>query len=102
LSVAELEARAVSSLATVMSMSTRAIRARFIDTFYHDWINDPFARGAYSYSRVGGDRAPQQLARPVERTVWFAGEAADAQGRTGTVHGAIESGWHAARQIVRG
>jgi monoamine oxidase len=101
MSLPERETRAVESLGAILSMPARAIRARLRDTFHHDWVNDPFARGAYSYSRVGGHRAWYDLAKPVRGTLWIAGEAASPQGRTGTVHGAIASGWHAARQILR-
>jgi monoamine oxidase len=80
-------------------MRASSIRDRLCATYYHDWINDPFARGAYSYSRVGGHRASVRLAKPVQDTIWFAGEAADREGRTGTVHGAIASGWRAADEI---
>ena len=41
----------------------------------HDWQRDPFARGAYSYVVVGGDRARETLAKPLRRTLYFAGEA---------------------------
>jgi monoamine oxidase len=68
----------------------------------HDWIADPFSRGAYSYARVGGDDASKRLARPVEDTLYFAGEAADPEGRTGTVHGAIATGRRVAELISGG
>ena len=67
----------------------------------HDWNLDPFARGAYSYSMVGGKNAAAQLAKGVEGTLWFAGEAADAEGRNGTVNGAIGSGRAAAKAVKR-
>jgi monoamine oxidase len=97
----EIERRAVLSLATILSMRPAAIRRELVATFHHDWINDPFSRGVYSYSRVGGARACETLSRPVHDTIWFAGEAADRLGRTGTVHGAIDSGWRAATGILR-
>jgi monoamine oxidase len=37
----------------------------------------------------------------VSGTLFFAGEATDEEGRTGTVHGAIATGERAARQVVR-
>jgi monoamine oxidase len=97
----ELERRAISSLATILSMNPATVRRELVATFHHDWINDPFSRGVYSYSRVGGARACETLSRPVRDTIWFAGEAADRLGRTGTVHGAIDSGWRAAAEILR-
>ena len=65
----------------------------------HDWDADPHARGAYSYARVGGSQAAKTLARPVEGTLFFAGEATDTEGRTGTVEGALATGLRAARQV---
>jgi monoamine oxidase len=65
----------------------------------HDWQADPFARGGYSYVRVGGTGAREQLAEPVEETLYFAGEATDAE-QSGTVGGALASGLRAAQEIL--
>jgi monoamine oxidase len=65
----------------------------------HDWQADPFARGGYSYVRVGGTGAREQLAEPLEDTLYFAGEATDAE-QSGTVGGALASGLRAARDIL--
>lgn len=97
---AELAALAVESLATMFSAPPSRIRRQLVAAHYHDWVDDPFSRGAYSYARVGGDDMSARLARPVERTIWYAGEAADCPASTGTVHGAIASGRRAARQIA--
>jgi monoamine oxidase len=67
----------------------------------YDWSRDTYARGAYSYAMVGGATAARTLARPVEGTLFFAGEAADHEGRNGTVDGAIASGRHAAELVLR-
>ena len=66
----------------------------------HDWQQDPFARGAYSYVTVGGGRARAGLAAPLAKTLFFAGEATDTTGEAATVAGALESGRRAAREIV--
>ena len=66
----------------------------------HDWQKDPYARGAYSYVTVGGMKARAQLAKPLERTLFFAGEAADCEGEAGTVAGALHSGSRAAREVL--
>lgn len=95
-----LEDRAVSSLARQFRMSRQRVRALVEGLWTHDWEHDPFARGAYSYSAVGGADAPSWLARPLNRTLFFAGEAADSEGSTGTVHGAIASGRRAAKQVL--
>jgi monoamine oxidase len=64
----------------------------------HDWQADPLSRGAYAHVLVGGVAAQRALARPVEGTIFFAGEATDTE-QTGTVSGAIASGRRASRQV---
>jgi len=93
---------ATRSLASIVRMTRRSIEKRVVAAFMHDWIGDPFARGAYSYVGIGGDDAAATLARPVQGTVYFAGEHADQEGRTGTVHGAIGSGLAAADRVLKG
>jgi monoamine oxidase len=66
----------------------------------HDWRHDAFSRGAYSYVGVGGLPAQRALARPVEGTLYFAGEATEPD-EMGTVAGALASGRRAARQILK-
>jgi monoamine oxidase len=101
LRVDELKSRAISSLARQMHISRQRLRSLVEGFWTHDWEHDPFARGAYSYAAVGGADAAAVLARPVRRTLFFAGEASDAEGGTGTVDGAIASGRRAARQVMR-
>jgi monoamine oxidase len=93
--------RATAALARQFALSPREARRMVTASWSHDWQADPFARGAYSYLLVGGDDAPANLARPMARTLFFAGEASDAGGRTGTVHGAIATGRRAAKQVLR-
>ncbi|HEU4353074.1 MAG TPA: NAD(P)/FAD-dependent oxidoreductase [Burkholderiales bacterium] len=65
-----------------------------------DWQADPYARGGYSYVRVGGAGAREMLQRSLEGTLYFAGEATDLEG-AGTVGGALQSGMRAAREIMQ-
>ena len=94
-------AAAIDSLATTVGMTARAISRRVAAGFVHDWTNDPYSRGAYCYVGVDGDSAARALSRPVQRTLFFAGEHADLKGRNGTVHGAIASGRAAAEALLR-
>ena len=98
LSHGEIVNRAVHSLARQLHMSRR--RMHLEAAWTHDWQNDPFARGAYSYQMVGGANAPGTLARAIRGTLFFAGEATDTSGATGTVHGAIATGRRAAAQVI--
>jgi monoamine oxidase len=65
---------------------------------FHDYAKDPFARGAYSFTRVGGNDAAAQLATPLGDVLYFAGEATDYE-YEGSVAGALRSGYRAADQI---
>lgn len=97
----EIESIALKTLAEQLGVSPRRVKSRVLGAWSHDWDADPHARGAYSYARVGGAEAAKALGRPVEGTLFFAGEATDVEGRTGTVEGAIATGLRVARQVER-
>ncbi|HET9013915.1 MAG TPA: NAD(P)/FAD-dependent oxidoreductase [Gemmatimonadaceae bacterium] len=100
-SPASLRGRVLRSLADTFGADRRTLDRHLVGTFHHDWSRDPFSRGAYSYALVGGSDAAATLARPLRGTLFFAGEATDPEGRTGTVHGAIATGHRAASQLRR-
>ncbi|HEY0515343.1 MAG TPA: NAD(P)/FAD-dependent oxidoreductase, partial [Thermoanaerobaculia bacterium] len=72
----EIESMALHALAEHFGISRQRIASRLEGVWSHDWSADPLSRGAYSYARVGGSGAARQLAKPVEKTLFFAGEAA--------------------------
>lgn len=90
---------AVAGFGALFGCPERAL-AEFEDAAVHDWSADPYARGAYSYLLVGGESAREQLAAPVEGTLYFCGEATAPDGEGGTVNGAISSGERAAREVL--
>ena len=64
------------------------------------WLSDPWARGSYSYSKVGTTAEHRRIyAQPVGKQLYFAGEAA-APDHYGTVHAALLAGAAAARQLT--
>ena len=66
-----------------------------------DWGADPYVRGLYSYpTTLTTEASREALARPVERKLFFAGEATNTHGASGTVHGAMETGWRAAEEVA--
>lgn len=97
----QIQSQAITSLARSLHLPRPRIESLVVGAWMHDWEHDPFARGAYSYQVVGGADAPKTLARPIQGTLFFAGEASDAEGSTGTVHGAIATGRRAASQVLR-
>jgi monoamine oxidase len=94
--------RCLLTLSRLLSVSEEQITSLFGAAYFHDWQNDPFSRGAYSYGAVGSDGAQETLASPIENTLFFAGEATDTSGHNGTVQGAIASGRRAAKEIIHG
>jgi monoamine oxidase len=91
---------AVAALAAALGADAGRLRQDLRGGFSHNWLADPFARGAYSYAGVGGSEAGTELAVPIDRTLFFAGEATESDGQNGTVHGAIASGRRAAKQAL--
>ncbi len=92
--------QAVRSLESVFGGRT-GIEERLAAAWVHDWQQDPFALGAYSYVTVGGHGAQRALAEPLRDTLFFAGEAAHFEGEHTTVAGALQSGARAAREVMR-
>jgi len=64
------------------------------------WSRDPFSCGAYFYPKVNSPSSDiDELARPVNNRLFFAGEATNAD-LFGTVHGAFMSGRREAAKIM--
>ena len=92
--------RSLVALSDVLAVPRRELEELLDASASHDWRADLFARGAYSYIGVGGNGAPRALGRPVDGTLFFAGEATDGA-QIGTVSGALASGRRAAREVLR-
>jgi monoamine oxidase len=75
------------------------VRALLEAAYLHDWAQDPFAHGAYSYVAVGGATARDDLAKPLGDALFFAGEATDSD-ESATVTGALLSGERAAAEVL--
>jgi monoamine oxidase len=97
----EIVRSAVQSLARIMNVAEIDLQRQMTGSFTHDWQADPFSYGAYSYTAVGGMDAAQALAEPVANALYFAGEATNGDGYTGTVHGAIATGLRAAKELLQ-
>jgi monoamine oxidase len=70
-------------------------------SYVMDWSKDTFTRGAYSYPKVGSEGARGVLASAIDNKIYFAGEATHNEGHFGTVHGAMETGYRAAYEILK-
>lgn len=92
----QIVASAMDTLKTIFGTSI----PQPVDYQITRWATDPFALGAYSYYAVGSTpRMRQVLAAPLEKRLFFAGEATHPD-FFGTTHGAYLSGLRAAAEIL--
>jgi monoamine oxidase len=90
---------ALRSLSSALDRGSAELIASLEEAAAFDWGMDPFSRGAYSWVPVGQLRRQRTLALPVGDALHFAGEATNWEGHCATVHGALDSGLRAAREI---
>lgn len=93
-----LVGRAIAQLATMTRRPAADVGERLAGAAWRDWSRDPLSGGAYAHAAVGGARAADVLAVPIDGVVFLAGEAISQA--TGTVDGAWNSGLRAARQLL--
>ena len=66
-----------------------------------DWTKEEYIKGGYSYPLVGTSATDREnLSKPINGKVFFAGEATDVSGDAGTINGALASGERAAREVI--
>ncbi len=102
-----LAAKGTNIVSTVVAeldaMYGRGVASGFLkNAVVTDWTKEPYIKGAYSYPIVGGGLSfRQDLSLPVQRKVYFSGEATHYGGHSGTVHGAMESSLRAVDELIR-
>ena len=96
---ADVIERALSGFGALLGQP-ELVRREFERALMHDWNRDPFSRGAYSYVAVGALGARAALAKPLNKTLFFAGEATSTDGQGGTVNGALHTGERAAAEAA--
>jgi monoamine oxidase len=92
--------QALASLGGKLRIASEELKGLVLSWHFHDWQSDPYACGAYSYALAGGSGGFRELAKPIGRSLFFAGEATDADGYNGTVHGAMASGERVADEVL--
>lgn len=96
----EVLRRTLATLARLFRMTPPSLQELLESWRIQDWQREPFTRGGYAVVPTGALDALEVLAAPVEGTLFFAGEATHTEGEEGTVHGALETGWRAAREVL--
>ncbi|HTL29503.1 MAG TPA: NAD(P)/FAD-dependent oxidoreductase [Tepidisphaeraceae bacterium] len=93
--------RALDSLSHMLGIRRSKIESLLQAWYVADWQADEFSGGAYSYVPIGAGNARKQLAKPIENTLFFAGEATHFEGQSGTVAGALATGARAAKEVAK-
>jgi monoamine oxidase len=92
--------KAIDSLSAIFQMSGSELKEKLAASYIGNWMADPFTRGAYAYTTVESAEAIKILKRPVEETIYFAGEALHEGSAMGMVEAALESGMDMAKKIL--
>jgi monoamine oxidase len=85
----ELFEKMITSLAVTFMTTNDFILSQLLNYSITNWGIDPFIRGAYSYETIETEEAKKILSRPIQNTIYFAGEALG--NHLGTVESAMES-----------
>ena len=96
----EVIREALCSVGRFLGLNEASVRDEITAVHHHDWSADPWSRGAYCYLTVGGEKAPELLAQPLQQRLYFAGDATHGE-QTGTVEAALASGRRAAQSVLQ-
>ena len=96
----ELLEMALDALVSIFGVQKEVLQNLLVYSKVLNWVADPFTRGAYSYTSVRTKNAYKELAKPIENTIFFAGEALHPGTATATVESALGSGEDVASKIL--
>ena len=92
---------AIGSLASIFRLPSSQLSDLLERYMIVNWQNNPNVRGGYSYNTLSTDDAKQLLATPVNKVIYFAGEAVNQGKSQGTVESALESGRDVATLLIK-
>jgi len=93
------EAFAAFAIDQIAALLGSDMRRRLTPMAVSRWHSDPYARGSYSYAKVGCSEQRAILAAPVDDRLFFAGEACSIHDYS-TAHGAYRTGVRAAEEAL--
>lgn len=96
----EIIDQALTSLANIFGVNRDVLKENLGTAKVVNWVNDPLALGAYSYPTSETEKAAEELVKPVDNKIFFAGEALYRGQETATVEGALASGKETAKRIL--
>ncbi|MBL4675601.1 MAG: FAD-dependent oxidoreductase [Mucilaginibacter sp.] len=96
----EIRDEGLQSLANIFKIDTDELKGKLIAYRIMNWTADPFTRGSYAYDKVETAQSRKVLGKPVEDTIYFAGEYLYSGTAMGTVEAALSSGKIVAEKIL--
>jgi len=93
--------KAIESLSSIFSLPLQKIKEGLKECRIFNWKNEPWSRGAYSYSKVGSEKAKAAFRQPLLNMVYFSGEAYYEGPYPGTVEAAVVNGLQTAELLLR-
>jgi len=100
LSEKEILQKALESLSEIFGVDVTALQKKMKGWHVANWVNDPYSCGGYSYEVVNGSKIKQTIKKPIEQTIYFAGEGLYNGPEIGTVEGALHNGRETAHQMI--
>jgi len=91
LSAKSLHEMALSSLSGIWQIDKNHLQQDLLHYDIISWDNHPYIKGGYSYNTVASQAAKEILQKPVNGTIYFAGEAIYSGDSQGTVEAALGS-----------
>jgi monoamine oxidase len=91
----------LTSLSNIFNVDKMRLKKKLVKSKVINWPADRLTHGAYSYPTVGYDKFRDEISKPVDNNLFFAGEALYSGKDTATVEGALGSGLEAANKILK-
>jgi monoamine oxidase len=92
--------KAKASLQYIFKLSSSELDKMIKTSTVADWVTDIYSQGAYAYATVETNAARKFLTRPIDDTIYFAGEALYDGPAMGTVEAALVSGEEVAKKVM--
>jgi len=96
----EILQQSLQSLSNIFKRSIAELNARLVAFKIANWTTDPFTLGSYAYDTTASAACRDVLNKPVENTLFFAGDYLYDGHAMGTVEAALTSGKLVAERIL--
>jgi len=100
LSDKEILQKALESLSKIFSVEITQLQQKLRGWHVANWVIDRYSCGGYSYEVVNGSTFKQMIKKPIEQTIYFAGEGLYDGPEIGTVEAALYIGRETAHQMI--